>query len=55
VVWETIVIESKSPKLITAKPESSYELTKNADGTTTLKITDAKAFWSVSPYLIIQK
>jgi hypothetical protein len=52
---ETIVIESKSPKLITAKPESSYELTKNADGTTTLKITDAKAFWSVSPYLIIQK
>lgn len=52
---ETLVIESKSPKLITAKPESSYELTKNDDGTTTLKITDAKAFWEASPYLIIQK
>lgn len=52
---ETLVIESKSPKLITAKPESSYELTKNDDGTTTLKITDAKAFWAASPYLIIQK
>ena len=53
--FETLVIESKSPKLITAKPESSYELTKNNDGTTTLKITDAKAFWAASPYLIIQK
>jgi len=53
--FETLVIESKSPKLITAKPESSYELTKNDDGTTTLKITDAKAFWAASPYLIIQK
>ncbi len=53
--FETLVIESKSPKLITAKPESSYELTKNNDGTTTLKITDAKAFWAASPYMIIQK
>ena len=53
--FETLVIESKSPKLITAKPESSYELTKNDDGTTTLKITDAKTFWAASPYLIIQK
>lgn len=50
-----LVIESKSPKLITEKPASSYTLTKNDDGTSTLQITDAKAFWTASPYLIIQK
>lgn len=53
--FEQLVIESKSPKLLTEKPESSYTLTKNDDGTTTLQITDAKAFWAASPYLIIQK
>ena len=53
--FEKLVIESKSPKLITEKPESSYTLTKNDDGTTTLQIIDAKAFWAASPYLIIQK
>lgn len=53
--FQKLVIESKSPKLITDKPESSYTLTKNDDGTSTLEVTDAKAFWSASPYLIIQK
>lgn len=52
---ETLVIESKNPQLITEKPASSYTLKKNDDKTTTLTITDAKAFWSASPYLIIQK
>ena len=52
--FETLVIQSKSPKLITVKPESSYELVKNDDGTTTLKINDAETFWKASPYLIIQ-
>ena len=50
-----LVIESKSPKLITEKPASSYTLTKNSDGTSTLQITDAQAFWGTSPFLIIQK
>ena len=50
-----IKIESKSPKLLTAKPAESYTLEKNDDGTSTLTITDPKAFWSASPYLIIQK
>ena len=50
-----LVIESKSPKLLTEKPASSYTLTNNEDGTTTLQITDAKSFWAASPYLIIQK
>lgn len=48
-------IDSKSPKLITEKPTSSYTLTKNDDGTSTLEITDPKIFWEASPYLIIQK
>jgi len=50
-----LIIESKKPKLITEKPASSYTITKNADGTSTLEITDAKAFWNASPFLIIQK
>ncbi len=50
-----LVIESKNPKIITEKPASSYTLTKNADGTSTLQITDAQAFWGTSPFLIIQK
>ncbi len=48
-------IDSKSPKLLTAKPANSYTLEKNDDGTSTLTITDPNAFWSASPYLIIQK
>jgi len=51
--FNSLVIESKSPKLMTEKPASSYTLTKNGDGTTTLKITNAKEFWGASPYLII--
>lgn len=50
-----LTIDSKSPKLITEKPASSYTMTKNDDGTSTLEITDSKAFWGASPYLIIQK
>lgn len=52
--FEKLVINSKKPKLITEKPEGSYTLSENGDGTSTLRITDAKAFWSASPYLIIQ-
>lgn len=53
--FNTLVIDSKSPKLLTEKPASSYTLTKNGDGTTTLKITNAKEFWESSPYLIIMQ
>lgn len=51
----TLKIDSKKPKLLTPKPESSYTLEKNDDGTSTLTITDQQAFWAASPYLIIQK
>ncbi len=53
--FKKLVIDSKKPKIITEKPESSYTLTKNNDGTSTLNITDEKAFWEASQYLIIQK
>lgn len=52
---EKLSIDSKSPKILTPHPESSYEMTKNEDGTTTLKINNADAFWSVTHYLIILK
>jgi alpha-glucosidase (family GH31 glycosyl hydrolase) len=53
--FNTLVIASKSPKLVTEKPASSYTLTKNGDGTSTLTITNAKEFWEASPYLIIME
>ncbi|MBQ0056559.1 MAG: hypothetical protein KBT20_02780 [Bacteroidales bacterium] len=49
-----LVIESKSPTLITEKPEDTYTLVKNGDGTTTLTITDAAKFWAGSPFLVIE-
>ena len=52
---DKIIIDSKKAKIITEKPVSSYTLTKNEDGTTTLTITDKEAFWKASPFLIIQK
>ena len=53
--FHSLVIDSKSPKLLTEKPASSYTLTKNGDGTTTLKITNTQEFWGASPYLIIMQ
>ena len=53
--FNILVIDSKSPKLLTEKPESSYTLTKNDDGTSTLKIINTKEFWETSPYLIVMK
>lgn len=52
---DKIDIESKKPRILTEKPASSYTLTKNDNGTTTLTITDKEAFWKASPFLIIQK
>ena len=53
--FRSLVIDSKSPKLVTEKPASSYTLTKNGDGTTTLTITNVQEFWNASPYLIIMQ
>ena len=51
----TLTIKSTSPKILSPNPESSYRLTANEDGTTTLTITNADKFWNVSRYLIIQE
>ena len=51
----TLTIKSTSPKILSPNPESSYRLTTNEDGTTTLTITNADKFWNVSRYLIIQE
>ena len=48
-----IPIPSKDPKLLTPVPEGSYTLQRNGKSTT-LIITDAAKFWSVSDFLIIQ-
>ena len=53
--FSTLVIDSKSPKLLTEKPASSYTMTKNNDGTTTLKITNSEEFWETAPYLIVMQ
>lgn len=52
---KTIKIDSKKVKLLTNNPVESYIITSEADGTSTLQITDAEQFWKVSPYLIIIK
>lgn len=52
--FTSLKINSKKPKLITEKPEGTYRLDKNEDGTTTLVIVDVLGFWKASSYLIIQ-
>ena len=52
---KTLTINSRTPKVLSANPETSYTLTENEDGTTTLTITDADRFWNVSRYLILQE
>lgn len=46
-------INSKKIKLLTAAPASSYSIISNG-ATSTLKIKDANAFWSISNILVIQ-
>lgn len=47
-------LNGKKPKVLTPSPASSYTITENGDGTSTLNITDPTTFWSVSNYLVIQ-
>lgn len=49
-----IRLYSKSAKVLTNHPNASYALEKDDKGEYTLKITNAKDFWSVSKYLVIQ-
>lgn len=49
-----LVIPSTKVKMISPMPQSSFVLTPNNDGTTTLEIFDPCEFWKVSKFLIIQ-
>ena len=51
----TIPIDNKKATVLTNNPKSSYTITTGEDGTAVLEITDSEKFWSISPYLIIQK
>lgn len=52
--FKQLTIHSGRVKILSPMPQSSYALTKNGDGTTTLDIIDPSAFWQTSKYLIIQ-
>lgn len=45
---------AKKVKIWSNNPQGSYEIVDNADGTKKVKITNPSAFWSITPYLIIQ-
>lgn len=47
-------INGKKPKVLTSNPENSYRITTNADGSSTLTITNPSVFWGTMPYLIIE-
>ncbi|MBQ8487642.1 MAG: hypothetical protein IJ533_08350 [Prevotella sp.] len=51
---KTLLIPSKSAKVITNMPANAYTITKNDDKTCTLEITDPASFWNYTKYLIIE-
>ena len=48
-----IKLYSKSAKLMTAHPSSSYSLVRDANKQYTLRITNPQIFWSTSKYLVV--
>lgn len=48
-----IKLYSKSAKLLTAHPASSYSLTHDASNQYVLRITNPQIFWSTSKYLVV--
>ena len=48
-----IKLYSKSVKLMTAHPSSSYTLVRDANKQYTLRITNPHSFWSTSKYLVV--
>lgn len=45
---------SKKVKIWTNMPQDSYVIEENEDKTKTIKITNPKEFWSLTPFLVIQ-
>ena len=48
-----IKLYSKSAKLLTMHPSSSYTLAKDAKDQFVLRITNPQLFWSTSKYLVV--
>ncbi len=48
-----IKLYSKSAKILTSHPSSSYTLTQDANRQYILRIQDAEKFWSTSKYLVV--
>ena len=53
-VDNTIKLYSKSAKLLTTHPSSSYTLQPDANKQLILRINDPQTFWSTSKYLVVQ-
>jgi chromosome segregation ATPase len=53
-VTKTVKLYSKSAKMLTMHPSSSYTLSKDANNQYVLNITNPQLFWSTSKYLVIQ-
>ncbi len=53
-VDKEIKLYSKSAKLLTTHPASSYTLQPDANKQYVLRITDPQTFWSTSKYLVVQ-
>lgn len=51
---KTFTIPSKKAEVMTQMPKKAYKITANNDGTSTLTVTDAASFWSISKYLVIK-
>lgn len=52
--FKELKLYSKSAKLLTMHPSSSYTLTRDSKKEYVLKITNPQIFWSTSKYLVIQ-
>ena len=52
-VTKEIKLYSKSVKLLTTHPSSSYELNLDSDNQYVLRITTPQLFWSTSKYLVV--
>ena len=51
---KAIKLYSKSAKLLTMHPSSSYKLERDAQGQYMLNISNPQLFWSTSKYLVVQ-
>ena len=52
-VDKEIKLYSRSAKLLTSHPASSYRLEQDANKQYVLRITDPQSFWSTSKYLVV--